>query len=407
MKEILDLMLTEKKDLCDINYKSEFHHNLLHGVTLEGASNQFFEYLFNKKADPNSFQSFGYSAFHMLCRKKDLSHSLFSIFIQNKADINQKSFNVVTTPFHFLCENQNVNRLMISECIDLIGDRMMKDIYGKTPLDYLLQNKNLKLEALEAFFKNDFRIENISQYLFKCGNNVDFLNLFTEKKADINFLDTSGTNILHSLLNHEQMNIECAKFIIEKKIDVNCLNHVKNSFLHIYAEKGDSFLEMTKLLIENKADLNIKNMNGETALFLVTRSKNPNFDTLNFLLLHKSDPNIVNNSKKKCLDYLQPKNKSIFKIIFHFLFYGLKIENFPKYKYSNNKSICNLVEEIKKKNYFWNKNMFHLYPSFYKEIVKNFLLVLNYCYKNDVFPKIPKPVVSLFFELSSYNFNNF
>ena len=126
---------------------------------------------------------------------------------------------------------------------------MLRDIHGQSPLFYICRDGNIEL-----------------------------LNLFCSKGADINERDSFNQSPLFYACRDGQAT--CIREMIKLDANVNQKDKVNNTALFYAAREGKT--EVCEILLDHGADVNIVDLKKQTALYFA--KKNGHSDTINLLI---------------------------------------------------------------------------------------------------------------------------
>lgn len=84
---------------------------------------------------------FNQTALHIICQNEKVSIDIVKYLIDRGANTNCEDLMYKSTPFHFACLNTNVSDKIIKLFEQNGADINLKDESGKTPMNYLLENK--------------------------------------------------------------------------------------------------------------------------------------------------------------------------------------------------------------------------------------------------------------------------
>ena len=111
--------------------------------------------LLQKGANPNIAQIDGLTPLHLAVNKQNIL--IIKELLKYKADPNTKNLLYQQTPLHYAIKN-NVDPMILLILVQYNGDLIMKDKFGKRPLDYVSSEEMKKvLEKLK--YENDNEIE--------------------------------------------------------------------------------------------------------------------------------------------------------------------------------------------------------------------------------------------------------
>ena len=142
------------------------------------------------------------------------------------------------TVLHILCSRHYITYDMISAVIhpNYVEDFYIENIYGETPLHYLLENRALTTDIVQKLINS-----NIRNFEYKSVNDTD----------DI-FQDTP----LHYLFRNDSMNQDILSILVNQRYNINVLNKAKQTPLHYYCS-SDIFTIENFTFLQNNFSLNI------------------------------------------------------------------------------------------------------------------------------------------------------
>lgn len=164
-------------------------------------------------------------------------------------------------------------------------DPMIKDIYGKNYLFYLLEGTKEHIPLMEKII-------------------LKYPKILNEK-------DNEGNTIFHELitklLQEEHLSNQCTSYLFFKAL---CHHDIDLSITNNKGESAFSMavnslrIEIIHLLLENNINPNITNENGETALSLIAVKGSKYKDIVLLLINYGADPNIPDKNHQTIIEKL-------------------------------------------------------------------------------------------------------
>jgi len=233
---------------ADVNAKDDFGHTPLSNASLVGLT-EIVKLLLAKGADVNAKDDFGHTP---LREASDNGHyEVVKLLLANGANdyngglIGSAGFGNIEFVNLFLSKGADVNA---------------KDNNGITPLYKASSMGHYEVvKLLLANGANDYNGGLIGSAYF---GDIEFVNLFLSKGADVNAKDNNGITPLYkaSSMGH----YEVVKLLLSKGADVNAKDNNGWTPLRVASSRGHT--EIVKLLIAKRADVNAKDNNGNTPL---------------------------------------------------------------------------------------------------------------------------------------------
>lgn len=135
------------------------------------------------------------------------------------------------------------------------------------------------------------------------------IKLLLEYGANVNALDTHGSNLLFDIVPRDKVDI--ARLLIKYGIDVNHIG--SEGYTPLIQAAHFHALDTTKLLLENKANVNARDREGDTALIHAVHNQNYYENSaeeqktvrtiVDILLSHDADVSVKDKEGKSALDY--------------------------------------------------------------------------------------------------------
>ncbi|KAH0788615.1 serine/threonine-protein phosphatase 6 regulatory ankyrin repeat subunit A-like isoform X1 [Histomonas meleagridis] len=236
----------------------------------------------------NHRDKFGNTIFHFL--SDDTMLSMAKRFYKASEFTLTEVNNDGQNPFHTICKSGAVEILkFFLQTIDIENRSALNaiDKFGKTPLDYAIENKNIECIHL----LHSMGIEN-KLNTFVTNNNIEELKKFIDLGYPINSSDKSGMTPLHYAT--VSSNIEMIKYLLSKGADVHANNSQSMMPIH-YAAKMNDF-EVIKALLTTKHRLNeLKDSNQPYLLSTDSTCKLFLFQYWKRELLYKNLMNLMQN----------------------------------------------------------------------------------------------------------------
>ena len=169
---------------------------------------------------------------------------------------------------HYILENEGGRSIVNS-----------KDIWGQTPMHYLVGNLNswrgdrLQMVKLLLLCGADLQAEDNSGYtpahIAAGSDDIEIMGELFRGGFDINTKSSTGVTVLHRAACYQA---EMVKYLLELeggRLSINAQNAQGNTPLHLAVESD--LEEVVKLLLENGSDMEINNREGKTPLQLAHR----------------------------------------------------------------------------------------------------------------------------------------
>ena len=350
----IDSFCKDKKDL--LKKTNNGGNTILHCLF----SNKFYE-----KIEPKLFEienslkvknNKNETIFHKYCERENVSEEILSLFIQNKANINEEDFQK-NSPFHLICDNQNLsqNENIFQLFLSNNADPNFKNRFNKTPFSVYCESKNSTFEIVKNFVSYN---------------------------ADLNIYDNLSNNPFIYLFEKNLSNLHHMRFLITHKADINSHKTTSSTILHLACSQNIGF-EFISYLIENGAMIEKKDIQNNTPFFYLLKFRNLDLNCLSLFLEKGYDINTKCERNLDALNYI-----SAFSIIDRFddsfptfydaccLFISHKIDvnsqnRSKKTSFQIAESVPNLavleaLSEFQNKGTVWSQKNHHLYPSTFK-----------------------------------------
>ena len=157
--------------------------------------------VFNENYSINSIDANEYNVLMTACLtgNKTIIESLINTQI---FDINKRIGNEQLTPLMILICNENYDcvNLLIENCADV----NIKDIYGNTPLTYMLKYSKLNNDVYNLLINHgayiEFELFKDNRFIDQIITNTLFLDLFVNKKIKVKYLNNEKSTIISSPL---------------------------------------------------------------------------------------------------------------------------------------------------------------------------------------------------------------
>lgn len=299
-----------------------------------------------------------YSPLHWLCQKRSFSEEILQLLIANQIDLSQQNENRLSS-LSYICQNTNFSLKMLELLIENCPkDLASKNIYGESPLDYILKNTKIFKDAEEPakrqFLKNIINQEKTNndsekevfialavntiicsmksddftkEAYFKIA--VDLLkkpNIFSEKMpkkivSDVIDSDSHSNNIEKdedfSLLQWLCLHCNNVDFI---KLVTTCYGENLSTNLALQDGFGRNCFHLATLnenldVLNCLLELNNKEIflhtssDSKNVLHFICQNETVDFNIICRLIKMGVDPHQKDNLRKSPLDYLR-KNKS-------------------------------------------------------------------------------------------------
>ncbi|ORX75921.1 ankyrin [Anaeromyces robustus] len=305
-----ELVKTLLKNNINIDEKDENNNDPW--VYAEKVNNNEIIKLLNQRIeyyDHNLYKenNFSYSFLPMACIEgnKEMIEVLIS---SNTNDIDERFGEYEFTSLMTLIFNKKYECAKI--LIENNADVNIKDIYGNTPLTYMLKNSLIDEHIYDLLLKYnayiDIELFNDKEFISKILYNELFIKFMIDKKIKINDKNKNNIEIIEQplIFSLERKNIELSKLLINCGANVNEISSKGNTPLLQAIDNNN--VDIVKLLIENKTftynnrfditntynDINNININGYDYNNVNTNFNN-NENT--YMNIYNNTLNIINN----------------------------------------------------------------------------------------------------------------
>lgn len=235
--EIFELLL---KNGADINFKTDKNENLFIIAARNNSNEKIIEYFLNKGFSINYATSDGETP--LLAAAMNSNWLVLDTLIKRGANLKDVDDN-----------KQNV--LMIASTFN---DKpyIIKYLIDKgVPINYCDKDENTAVSGAAM------------------NPNVNFIKMLVENGADLNFVNSIGSNAL-MIAASRQENVEVIKYLIENGLDVNATN-VNGASALMFAAGNNPNPQVVELLITAGADVFAEDNNGDNA-YKIAKEHNPN-----------------------------------------------------------------------------------------------------------------------------------
>ena len=278
--------------------------------------------LLQKGADPNISQIDGLSPLHLAVNRQNIL--IIKELLKYKADPNNKTLLYEQTPLHFAIKN-NVDPMILLILVQYYGNLIMKDKFGKRPLDYV-SSEDMKKVIEKLKYENDNEKEKEPddiQVIKKIKYNTPNKEI---KWSESKMLSESGKRDFE--IKETQVNFN-GNIILKNpgnlyqhfyKVKAETINHNENEALNI---RKRLFKDKYNKKLFNKSFFNSKYKNEKR--YSTTNQKN-NF--INKALFNKIKNNIIKDKEKE--KDLIPNN--------YYTSYKKNMDNYTTLQYEEEKS---------------------------------------------------------------------
>ena len=226
--------------------------------------------------------------------------------------------------------NEIRNKIVIPDDHNFIRLTIMSDI-GLAALFSKNQNnfdifKELLLKINKINIINNI-LRNIIRHTNKFSS-IHAIKLLIDHGADINYIDSQGTNILlyYCSFYYDDLDIKVINLLIDSGCHVNILNINNDSVLALVCKHKNitaDYFEIIKLLIRKGVNVNSKNIISKTALMLYIEYHFDNYEynIIKLFLDNKVDIYLKNDYGKNIFDILEnkkSKNSDIYSLLFNY-----------------------------------------------------------------------------------------
>ena len=281
--------------------------------------------LLKNGADPNIVQTDGLSPLHLSVLKQNIL--ITKILLKFKAKPNIQSILYKQTPLHFAIKN-NTESMILLILVNSGGSLQIKDIFGKTPIDYIKSEEKKKTVELLKLGKNNEKqkkkyytprktkhnkltinsvisktFNSKSPNLTEIKQNNNPVILKNSGKTKLNFIEIKKSNNNNNE-NEEKENTRNIKVDLfnSKKEDNKSSYLAKNKAKLFYKDKKfnkikNKVLNISKIKIYNEQESSIKEESGSSiSTNKISRNIKENKNIYNFSF---SKNNTINESVNK------------------------------------------------------------------------------------------------------------